>query len=72
MASCSGFNVTGRSCPPQMVQFPPPAEGLSGGYAPNCILMGGGRPWYIPADFELCDTLAGFEFNIVDKVHQLL
>ena len=68
VASCSGFNVTGRSCPPKLVQFPAPADGLSGGYAPNCILMGGGRPKFIPADFELCDTLAGFEFNIVDKV----
>jgi len=31
--SCSGLNITGRTCPPGFTQFPEPASGLSGYYA---------------------------------------
>eukprot|EP00038_Savillea_parva_P005793 m.160015 g.160015 ORF g.160015 m.160015 type:complete len:360 (+) comp11890_c0_seq1:499-1578(+) len=58
--SCSGLNVTGRTCPPGMTQFPEPASGLSGYYAQTCVPGDDGQSY--------CDGLSGFNYNIVDKV----
>lgn len=61
--SCSGLNISGRTCPPGMTQFPEPLSGISGYFSFNCLNMGGG-----PDGPPMCDGLSGFEFSIVDKV----
>jgi len=59
--SCSGLNITGRTCPPGLTQFPEPAPGISGYYAQDCTQPGN-------AHGAGCDALAGFKYSIVDKV----
>jgi len=54
--TCSGLNVTSRTCPPGTTQFPEALPGLSGYYAEKC------NPW------TGCDALAGFDYSIVDLV----
>eukprot|EP00037_Helgoeca_nana_P025839 m.286491 g.286491 ORF g.286491 m.286491 type:complete len:347 (-) comp27058_c0_seq1:185-1225(-) len=63
--SCSGINITGRTCPANTAQFPEAAPGLSGYYAQTCPYMGGGGP---QDGQNHCDGLSGFEYNIVDHV----
>mmetsp|Transcript_112753 Transcript_112753/g.158175 ORF Transcript_112753/g.158175 Transcript_112753/m.158175 type:complete len:345 (-) Transcript_112753:49-1083(-) len=63
--SCSGLNVTAGICPPGTAQFPEPGSGLSGYYTQRCLFMGGGGP---NDGQDYCDGLAGFNYNIVDKV----
>ena len=57
--SCSGLNITGRTCPQGMSQFPEPASGISGYYAQNCMQVD---------DESRCDGLSGFNYNVVDTV----
>ena len=60
--SCSGLNITGRTCPPGVTQFPEVLPGISGYYANMCLPAAGNHGQ------ASCDGLAGFEFSIVDKV----
>ena len=54
--ACSGLNMTSRSCPPGMTQFPEPLSGISGYYTEDCFSGKG------------CDGLKGFDYSIVDHV----
>ena len=55
----NGLNITGRTCPPCMTQFPEALPGISGYYSQaTCHGQSG----------AVDDGLAGFEFNIVDRV----